>query len=265
MRNVLYKGTYLYNRKNGRKRKGRVLQEEYDEVRVEGGLPNIVSVDLFDKVQSILTKGNLRPSKKSKHRYLLTGMLIDGQSGEQLHGESSVGGHSHHTYYHYKTKRGSSNSITIRKDYIEQCTANVLAKILNDALTNTQILPKCLNTINKRANSELTSVVSSITSAEKDLHSTIVALGRATDERVIDSINLELKAKQDNIEALKSRKAVLSAEIKDVSKFIKDVKNGNITITGNDLLNDEESFSSLLHLFIKNITIKQNKIVFNFN
>lgn len=107
LKSVKYKGTYLYNDKGGRKRKLRVLTEEYDEVRVESGIPGIVKAEVFDKVQAIV--GNKRPkgSNKAKETYALTGLLVCGCCGDSMRGYASFGGHSKKRYTNYTCRRRS--------------------------------------------------------------------------------------------------------------------------------------------------------------
>ena len=93
LRNEKYYGTYVYNRKNGKRKDNRVLIEKFDEVRNAKAIPAIISKSLFDKVQAILDGRTVCRPQLNKHpEYILTGFLYCKSCGSTMSGESNIGG-----------------------------------------------------------------------------------------------------------------------------------------------------------------------------
>ena len=112
----------------------------YRDIRIPGGIPQIISQELFDTVQCILhIKPNARrdptgntPQKRRRDGgiYLLTGKLFCGHCKNPMIG---VSGTSHttvpHFYYTCKGRRAdhaSCNKHNVRRDYIESFIATSL-------------------------------------------------------------------------------------------------------------------------------------------
>lgn len=121
LHNERYKGIYIYG-----------------ETRIEGGIPRIVSDELFEKVQKMLkTKKNARGRKGSNEDYLLTGKLYCGYCKHLMTGTSgkSKTGDAHYYYAcANKRKNGASTckKLTVKKDEIEFKIAEIIKNQLND-------------------------------------------------------------------------------------------------------------------------------------
>lgn len=103
----------------------------YSDIRIEGGMPRIVSDELFYKVQEVIhTKGN---PQNGRHRiygdYLLTGKLFCGHCKAPMVGMSGTGksGKLHH-YYVCQTKRtgGDCRKTNVRREVIEETVAKAV-------------------------------------------------------------------------------------------------------------------------------------------
>lgn len=89
LRNPKYRGLYIYNKEGAPKKKHRVLIEHFNEVRNETAIPPIISKELFDKVQSTLTRHmNCRPRSENGRFYFLTGFLYCSQCGSTMFGNT---------------------------------------------------------------------------------------------------------------------------------------------------------------------------------
>ena len=72
-----------------------------DEVRVEGGIPAIIDIETFNKVQKMLKLNKRAPAhKRSKSDYILTEKLFCGHCGKMMVGVSGTSktGAKHHYY-----------------------------------------------------------------------------------------------------------------------------------------------------------------------
>lgn len=81
---------------------------EYGDIRIEGGVPRIVTDDLWRKVKERLQEAHRAPSKSwSMTEYLLTGKIFCGHCGSTMIGETgrSRNGTPHHYYVCYKKKK----------------------------------------------------------------------------------------------------------------------------------------------------------------
>ena len=111
LRNERYRGVYIW-----------------DDIRIEGGLPQIIDDRTFYKVQELIES-----QERTRHRhteatdYMLTGKLFCGECGSAMtgtHGTSHNG--SKHYYYKCKKNNGSCKKKPIKKDYIEKAVAQVI-------------------------------------------------------------------------------------------------------------------------------------------
>jgi len=114
---------------------------EYEDVCVEGGVPAIVSVELFDKAQSRLKHNGSSPAKaKAITDYLLTAKVFCGHCGAPMVGESGTSRHGT-TYHYYKCscrKRNPSacHKKTEKKEWLE---AFVVKQTIDRVLTDENI------------------------------------------------------------------------------------------------------------------------------
>lgn len=95
----------------------------YQDIVIPGGVPAIVSQDIFDRAQAKLTKHQQTPaSEKASERYLLTTKLICGKCGRAMVGESGKGtGNKIYRYYKCCTakKKKGCDKKAVKKDWIE--------------------------------------------------------------------------------------------------------------------------------------------------
>ena len=105
------------------KNRSYIGEYHYDTHVVPGGVPVIVPLDLFDRVQEKLAKNKKAPARhKAEDDYLLSTKLYCGLCGAYIVGES---GHSAttkvHHYYKCATakKRKGCNKKTVKKNWIE--------------------------------------------------------------------------------------------------------------------------------------------------
>ena len=109
----------------------------YGDYRKEGGIPRIVSDELFYKVQEV---SKVKKEVKGRHQpngdYLLTGKLFCGKCDSHMIGMSGTGkSGALHFYYACSKKRsgGKCDKKQIRRDYIEaEIARNIMDYILRD-------------------------------------------------------------------------------------------------------------------------------------
>ena len=102
----------------------------YGDIRIEGGVPQIVDKGLFLRVQEVLkTKKNPQGRHRTNGEYLLTGKLFCGHCKSPMVGISGTGKSGKlHYYYICQKKRmeKSCNKATVRRDTIEREVARAI-------------------------------------------------------------------------------------------------------------------------------------------
>lgn len=163
--NEKYAGVYIYNRVVSKsisgKRNNRRSKPEEEIIRIEGGMPAIISKEEFAKAQEKMQKNKKKAGHyKAKEVYMLRGLVKCGVCGSAMTGNTRYSGRNKIKYVHYRcANRGSQrtcNNKEIRREHLEDYVLQQLQKhILNEAN-----FPIIVNKINKMRES--------IGSTEKD-------------------------------------------------------------------------------------------------
>ncbi len=102
----------------------------YDNIRVDGGVPRIISDELFYKVQEVLkTKKNPQGRPRSYGEYLLTGKLYCGHCKSPMVGISGTGRNGALHYYYSCQKHRlekACNKQNVRRDVVEEAVARAI-------------------------------------------------------------------------------------------------------------------------------------------
>lgn len=120
LRNEKYIGVYTYK----------------DIVRVEGGVPAIVDVETFAKVQEMLKINKRAPAHTwNRAGYILTDKLFCGHCGSKMFGESGIGktGKKYNYYICAKRKRERiCHKKAVKQEWIEGIVLDAVVRLLRD-------------------------------------------------------------------------------------------------------------------------------------
>lgn len=133
--NVIYTGKYVYNRINGKKKKTRILLQDYEEIVVENAFPAIISKELFEKVQQKLSCKHVYKDSMQNHVYLLTGLIECKACGRKMTGVSNRGGRNKQLRYYYECqnhKQRGCISKNINAEYLENYILEVVIELLKN-------------------------------------------------------------------------------------------------------------------------------------
>ena len=107
----------------------------FGEIRIEGGMPAIVSKEVFEKVQDEI--GNRRakniPSRWQKSDFLLTGKLFCGHCLSSMIGSSGTARNGAKHHYYVCQKRNSANTCkkkNVRRSAAERLVANAICEYI---------------------------------------------------------------------------------------------------------------------------------------
>ena len=140
--NEKYRGVYIFNRRPAKDEFGRVnshANKYPDEIiRIENGIPRIVSDRLFNSVQGIMKRRcNLQPIKKFKRTYLLSGKIVCGLCGHSYIGIAKTAGmNKQYTYSFYcccgKTNKTNTSCCNkqVSQNIIEPFVINEILQIV---------------------------------------------------------------------------------------------------------------------------------------
>lgn len=194
----------------------------YSNHVIPGGVPAIVPVDLFEKVQAMLVKNKKAPARhKAEDDYLLTTKLYCGLCGAYMFGES---GHSStdkvHRYYKCQTakKHRACNKKTVKKLWLEDLVINEALRIISDDSTLERVADEILEA-QKRENITLPMLRKQLAEAEKGIENMLNAIQQGVltqstkarlDDLELKKSEIEVKILQEEIEQpLLSREQIL--------------------------------------------------------
>lgn len=151
----------------------------YGDVVTPGGMPAIISEELFDRVQERLRKNKKAPSKhKAEDDYLLTTKLYCGKCGAFMVGESGTS-HTARTYHYYKCtntkRRKTCDKKAVKKDWIEDLAVTWIMK----ALMNDSEMERLIDTLEElqaRESTELPLLERQLAETEKGIRNLLDAI-----------------------------------------------------------------------------------------
>ena len=239
LRNKRYIGTYLY--------KG----EE-----TPGGMPRIVSDEVFKRVQNILDKNKAAPARsRGKEEYLLTTKLFCGYCHEMMTGYGGTGksGKAYHYYACKNAKKHLCQKKVVDKKRIEDMVVAACRQMLTDS--NIQRIAEAIEAVFK---SEFdSSAIKRIKSAIQEADTAIENLWQALEKgQGVDTIMERINKRQEEkaeleaqlaIEAKKER--VISAQ--EVTHFLSVLQKSNF----DDPLNRR----AVINIFLNKIYLYDDK------
>ncbi|MCI7093750.1 MAG: recombinase family protein, partial [Lachnospiraceae bacterium] len=252
IRNEKYTGVYIWN-----------------DVYIEGGMPQIIDKDLFERVNQKLNILRKRGAlKKANENYLLSGKIYCGVCGKLMVGESGTS-YNGRKYYYYKCSTRKSGGFcskhTERKDDIEQIVLSVIKeRVLTDETINI-IADKATEIFNNNVADK--SILASLEASLKDIETKTNNLLKAIEQGVMS------EALSSRITDLESQKKLIEARIaKEKLKkpfLTKDKIINWMTLFKNGNINDTRFQQTLISVFLNSVYVFDNaedtKIIINFN
>jgi hypothetical protein len=166
-----------------------------------GGIPAIVSQDLFDRVQERMAKNKKAPARrKAEDDYLLTTKLFCGKDGVFMVGESGTSktGKVHRYYRCVNTKKKRlCDKKPIKKDYIENRVVEEVMNMIMDDTVVEYIVDLALE-IQSRESSDLPLLIRQLEEIEKAINNMLNAIQQGV-------LTSSTKQRLDELEETKSK------------------------------------------------------------
>jgi len=227
-----------------------------------GGVPEIVPLELFERVQECLAKNKKAPARhKADDEYLLTTKLFCGKCGAYMVGES---GTSHtmkvHRYYKCVTakKRQGCAKKSVKKDWIEDIVVVQAMKMLaDDAILDN--LAVAVIDLQKRENTTLPLLRKQLTEAERGIENMLNAIQQGV-------LTSSTKKRLDDLETAKSdlEVRILQEEMEKPLLTKEQILFWLHKFHGIDTTKQEQR-QRLIDTFVNAVYLYDDKIVLTFN
>ncbi len=235
---------------------------KYQDVVIPGGVPAIVSPEVFDRVQTRMEKNKHAPATaKAKERYLLTTKLFCGNCGKVMFGESGVGtGQKVYRYYKCASakKKAGCNKKAVKKEWIENLVVQQTMTVVVDGPLMNQIVDRLL-ALQGAESYDLKLLRRQLKETEQGIENMVNAIQQgiitaSTKERLA---SLEEQKRQLDQQIMKEQiqNPVLTRE--QIAFFLDQYKHTDIT--------DETQRQRLIDCFVNAVYVYDDKIILTFN
>lgn len=207
----------------------------YGDVRIEGGIPRIVSDELFFKVQEVIhTKKNAQGRHRTNGDYLLTGKLFCGKCKGPMVGISGTSKtKAMHYYYVCQNKRRlkSCDKENVRRDELELTVAQAIKDyVLQDDVIEELASKTVEYSQREQAAGQIGLLQEQLSSTQAGIKNIMAAIEKGIITDSTKSRLLELEAEQKKIERkISAAKAdILVVSRDDIISSIEAIKDGDI-------------------------------------
>ena len=245
----------------------------WGDIVVEDGFPQLVSVEVFEKVQEMMQKnkhGGRGGARKLKNNSLegvdfwLTGKLFCGECEAPMSGTSGTSSNKGQTYYYYACnnhKKHSCGMKNIRKNDIERIVAHILEECINNSVLRLDIANRVYEYYQREFGSD-DSYEKSILANIKDVDLKLNNILKAIEMGIINETT------QSRMQELEERKRLFNDELiaeRNRQKYA--LKKEHVLrylecFVGS--LNEPSLRDKVLAYLVQSIYIYNDKIVINF-
>ena len=237
----------------------------YKDKEIPGGMPRIISDDLFYKVQEVMTKNRKAPARsKARQEYLLTTKLFCGYCREMMRGYGGTGksGKPHYYYACNNMIKKRCKKKIVRKDYIENLVIEECRKQLTPANIDKiarEVVALCER---EKDNSNLKRIEKLMRENERKQRNLMAAVAECEIDSVRKSLYVEIARLNTELDTLKNEYAIeqagaVSLTITEVKFFLSQLRKDKA---------DSISYrKTLINVFVNAIYLYDDKITIIFN
>ncbi|MFT3952739.1 MAG: recombinase family protein [Oscillospiraceae bacterium] len=275
LRNVKYTGLYTFNSKESKnyagKRNNHAYKPTEEIIRIEGGIPQIIPTEDFDRVQKILDgRQNKGMHGCGKEIYLLSGKLTCGECGGIYCGDAHHSGQNKllHVTYRCNNRASRGSGVCRNKPINRDKLEHYVLKTLAEAAFNKNFLPDLIDQYNDKANASSDEFAPMIKALKKKVVGINTKIENLT-HAIAESGNLTLIQALEANESEKLRILSQIAEMKQKSQVVEasesQIKSaferGKLMLQSGEL----EQTRQLINIIIDRIVIEPDDVKIEFN
>jgi site-specific DNA recombinase len=231
-------------------------------VRVEGGIPPIISRQLYEEAQRIMDKNKHAPAANVD--YILTGKLFCGKCKSPMVGESGTSRTKDVYYYYTCSKRKREHTCdkkSVRKDFLEDSVVlNTVRYILTDEHIDIMADAVMAYQERERDSSAMQSLLKRKKEIEKSINNIISAI-----EQGIITPTTKIRLEQLEADKLEIDRSITQEQInqiplvskEEMMRWIKSFRDGDVR--------DPEYRANLISVFIQAIFLYDDKLIITYN
>jgi site-specific DNA recombinase len=216
--NEKYIGKFIFNKKlekdvSGKRNPQWKPKEEW--IVVEGGLPAIIDKETFDIVQAKLESNKRRGGRfRAKEIYLLSGLIVCGECGSGMYGNTRKCGRNKSRYSSYKCShranhKGCENK-EVRKEYLESYVLNELhTKLFSES--SVKKLSAMLNEYNSKKAEEANEETKLASGELMEINGKISKI-----VQLVSESGISIETVKDDLKHLDERKRFVEGYLKDI-------------------------------------------------
>lgn len=233
----------------------------YSGTVIENGIPAIVSRDVFDKVQELISVNKKAPSRhKAIDDYLLTTKLYCGKCKAFMVGESGNAKTRRYAYYKcVNNKRTKTcDKKTVKKDWIENIVIDQVIKFINDDELIERLIDKILKYQDKESPT-LKALKKQLAQTNHAIDNMISAIEQGIITRSTKQRLDELENTRDSLETEIAKESMThpTMDREFLQYWFNDFKKLNT--------NDLENRRMLINTFVNSVILYDDRIDFYFN
>lgn len=237
----------------------------YKGKETPGGIPRVVSDELFYKVQEIMNKNKKAPAhRKAKAEYILTTKLFCGKCHDMMTGICGRG-KCGNVYYYYKcnnAKKKLCSKKAVQKEFIEDLVVSECRKLLTDdniTRISAEIVALCER---EKDTTTIKRIEKSIKDNEKKQRNLMTAVAECEIESVRKSLYEEISRLNEEYNNLKAELAIQEAQSvslteNEIKFFLIQMREGNA--------DDLTYRKTLINTFVNKIYLYDDKMTLFFN
>ncbi len=256
LRNEKYAGVYVWNLRECKERLGTKTNRKFkpaeEVIRIEGGMPQIIDRETFDKVQEIMNarKRHYKP-KGPKTKYLLSKLLVCGKCGRAYCGGDTWSGSGQNYRRYYRCTNKMCKSKEINMDHLDKYVKQLIEKMVLNT-NSVSAYQEFINSYQEIRKRQLDKKLRTIEKEKERLKEESIFLANqlqeSLDEEYIELTRLIGKNSSDRT-VLSTEELKLKEELLTVSKLTKDkilkiIRNEKKKIQSSNL---KEIISNVIH------------------
>ena len=214
LKNEKYRGVYVFNRtekKINGKRNNHKYKKENEIIRIEGGMPRLISDETWERVQERMIK-NKKGVNSAKETYLLSGLIYCGKCTGAMTGTRKHAGRNKELYVSYecstRKRTKGCDMKAINKDYVE----NIVIENLEQNVFSPEAIEKLVIKIAKYVASRNTDVIRDMKLLASQLAEVQTEINNTVNAIAAGMFHPSMKEKMDDLE---SRKASLTIRLNE--------------------------------------------------